>query len=510
MKTLSLKNRFRLQIIFSAFSFFAILFGFHVMSNLADFAYLERMHAFHLMQVEKELVKEKPKRVDILFHLERAVNQPIIVQNSLTYLEKKIFKVFGQGYILDLTEKDIYALNRAIDLIQKSNHAIVDGNELIKLLKALEWSINNTEDFGQQLRSTAKLTRNAVVFLAAAILSASIFLIFRLMKIVITPLENISTVLDMVSSGNLEVSVDTSSIPEIALIQNSTQKMVGDMSFILEKIKETSRKLSIETDNGSLINEETISSVETQRQQAKFLYSSVNEMLLAINNIANSASTASDSTNVANQLSTRGERTVAEARKAIKSLVENVKLSAESIKRIETQSVRIESILQIIQSITDRTNLLALNAAIEAARAGVHGRGFAVVAGEVRALAQRTQNATKEIQNSIEELQTDTLNAVKIMEESVEKADSSIEKSENVSNDIEEIVNSVGSIVAMNYTIATAAEEQSVVNEGIKSNTAEIVAAAEQISVVGKKLQIHIVDYSLWLLSSTNLSADLT
>ena len=138
MKTLSLKNRFRLQIIFSAFSFFAILFGFHVMSNLADFAYLERMHAFHLMQVEKELVKEKPKRVDILFHLERAVNQPIIVQNSLTYLEKEIFKVFGQGYILDLTEKDIYALNRAIDLIQKSNHAIVDGNELIKLLKALE------------------------------------------------------------------------------------------------------------------------------------------------------------------------------------------------------------------------------------------------------------------------------------------------------------------------------------------------------------------------------------
>ena len=134
---------------------------------------------------------------------------------------------------------------------------------------------------------------------------------------------------------------------------------------------------------------------------------------------------------------------------AIHNLAAKLEHTADAIQALEADSKSINTVVQVIQDITEQTNLLALNAAIEAARAGEHGRGFAVVADEVRSLAMRTHESTGQIQGLIEALDT--------------------------------IENAVSVIDEMNIHIASATEEQATVAETINKNIHEINNVADQV-----------------------------
>jgi methyl-accepting chemotaxis protein len=138
----------------------------------------------------------------------------------------------------------------------------------------------------------------------------------------------------------------------------------------------------------------------------------------------------------------------------VSGLTEEVTQATGVIKQLEEDSDNIGTVLVLIRDIAEQTNLLALNAAIEAARAGEHGRGFAVVADEVRILAGKTQDATKEIQLIIENLQHRARNAVSVMENGKGRVQSTQEQAASVGHVLEEIADNLSKLKSAQASMA--------------------------------------------------------
>ncbi|KAF1010327.1 MAG: Methyl-accepting chemotaxis protein McpQ [Pseudomonas fluorescens] len=177
---------------------------------------------------------------------------------------------------------------------------------------------------------------------------------------------------------------------------------------------------------------------------------------------------------------------VAEAIAQIERLAGEVGHSTEAMGHLKRESDKIGSVLDVIKSVAQQTNLLALNAAIEAARAGEAGRGFAVVADEVRSLAQRTQKSTEEIEELIA-LQSGTQQVASIMDSSRDLTDSSVELTRRAGSALENINRTVSAIQAMNQQIATAAEQQSAVAEEINRSVLNVRDVSEQTSAASEE-----------------------
>ncbi|MEM8175852.1 methyl-accepting chemotaxis protein, partial [Morganella morganii] len=124
----------------------------------------------------------------------------------------------------------------------------------------------------------------------------------------------------------------------------------------------------------------------------------------------------------------------------IHALVDEIRDSGTSLDSLQQDVQSIVSVLGVIRSIAEQTNLLALNAAIEAARAGEAGRGFAVVADEVRGLAARTTQSTQEITAMIERIRASTGQAINSMEAGVSRVNEGVSFARQAGVSINEIL----------------------------------------------------------------------
>jgi len=208
----------------------------------------------------------------------------------------------------------------------------------------------------------------------------------------------------------------------------------------------------------------------------------MNQMTATVHEVAQNAQLAADSANQANTEVNTGQAVVNDAINAISKLVQQVETAADVIHILENDSIEIGSVLDVIRSIAEQTNLLALNAAIEAARAGEQGRGFAVVADEVRVLAQRTQISTEEIQTMIEKVQGGAQQAVEAMNQSRSQADVTRDTAAKAGEVLSSITRSVTNINDMNTLIASSSEEQNAVAEEINRNIVSISQGAESVA----------------------------
>lgn len=169
-----------------------------------------------------------------------------------------------------------------------------------------------------------------------------------------------------------------------------------------------------------------------------------------------------------------GKATVSNALGSIQNVASEVENLNEIIVAVNEGVVNISTVLEVIQSVAEQTNLLALNAAIEAARAGEQGRGFAVVADEVRALAKRVQTSTEEIARIISSLQTDSTRAMDGISDSREKSDQAVKLSSEIDHTFSQILQSIRNVELMSTTISVGTVEQISVVQEVSSNVNDI------------------------------------
>ena len=206
---------------------------------------------------------------------------------------------------------------------------------------------------------------------------------------------------------------------------------------------------------------------------------SMQRMEDAMGHIAVHVEQAVDHAGKASQQILRGQESVSRAQQEITQLASRLNGTHETVQGLAVQAEQIGSVLEVINSIANQTNLLALIAAIEAARAGEQGRGFAVVADEVRSLAQRTAVSTQEIKTIIEGLQHGSRQAVEAMHDSRQGVERCVEDSQVAVDMLRAVGNDIAHIDDLNGRIVTTTREQTTANLEIVGRLQSVQSIAQ-------------------------------
>ncbi|MCK9800403.1 methyl-accepting chemotaxis protein [Pseudomonas sp. MAFF 302030] len=242
---------------------------------------------------------------------------------------------------------------------------------------------------------------------------------------------------------------------------------IREVSSATGQVNEVALRV-VAASNSSMFNS------DQQASRTNSVAAAINQLGAAAQEIAQNAALASQHSSDARSLAEDGQQVVDKTISAMHQLSAKISDSCGNIETLNSNTVNIGQILEVITSISQQTNLLALNAAIEAARAGEAGRGFAVVADEVRNLAHRTQDSAQQVQKMIEELQVGAREAVNTMTESQRESESSVGIANQAGERLLSVTQRIGEIDGMNQSVATATEEQTAVVESINVDISEI------------------------------------
>ncbi|NWA04733.1 cache domain-containing protein [Pseudomonas gingeri] len=282
--------------------------------------------------------------------------------------------------------------------------------------------------------------------------------------------------------GDLTHRLAITSQDELGELAGSFNRFVDKIHGLVRQITEMTGQLTGLVGQVSEQANRSEQAMERQRHETDQVATAINQMSSAAQEVARSAQGAAVAAQQTDAEGQTAKRVVDGSIQQIHALVEDIRSSGTSLDSLQQDVTSIVSVLGVIRSIAEQTNLLALNAAIEAARAGEAGRGFAVVADEVRALASRTQQSTQEIQGMIDRLQSGTQLAVEAMRRSSEAGDGTSVRANEAGASLDTMAQLIGTINAMNAQIASAAEEQTAVAEEINRSVHQIATAVDSVA----------------------------
>jgi methyl-accepting chemotaxis protein len=285
----------------------------------------------------------------------------------------------------------------------------------------------------------------------------------------------IVSALNLLAQGNLATKLKLSGRDDFAWLayeydsaRKSLVKLITELTAHAQVVSDSAGELAKSSENLS-------TSTHQQSEAASSIAAAVEELAVSVSHVADNAREARDLSAQAKEVSRQGTTIIGGVVNEVGFIAKSVQQASTVIEELGRQSVKIRTIVKVIDEVADQTNLLALNAAIEAARAGEQGRGFAVVADEVRTLAERTGAATKEIQAMVESIAGGTGEAVGSMKVGVQKLDSGVALAQQAGA-------AINSIDMNTRQLATTVEEISSAIEEQRSAADEIARQVERIA----------------------------
>lgn len=325
------------------------------------------------------------------------------------------------------------------------------------------------------IASSHRLSLWSSILVIAAGVAVLALVLLTLNLSLIKPLTLINQHLATLATGNFRPRLYLNQGGELGHLAGSIDKLQQSIADIVTAVKDSSQTLTQSSGRITRAADDLASYTQDSHSSTDQVSAAITEMTSTVQEVANNTSGAASAAQQAENSARRGLQVMDRALDAINQLSNEVKNVGQAMTKLEGDTGRIGSVLDVIKSVAEQTNLLALNAAIEAARAGDQGRGFAVVADEVRTLAKRTQDSTAEIQQIIEALQASAGQVMQAMKASESKTQATINTAGEAGQSINEITQAIQEILHMNTQIATAAEEQSYAAEEINKNVQNVV-----------------------------------
>jgi methyl-accepting chemotaxis protein len=330
-----------------------------------------------------------------------------------------------------------------------------------------------------------ELKENSLLIIGSSALALLVGLVaaWVITRLIVAPLRSVIRVAQQIASGDLSGTVEVTRRDEIGQLMQAMQQMGAGLSHIVSGLQAGIEQLATSAQSLSAVTEQTNLEVSSQKEETEQVATAMNQMTATVHDVARNAEEAAQAAQTADGKVESGQQVVRQSMARIEQLADSATSASSSIESLSAEIQNIGTVLGVIKSVAEQTNLLALNAAIEAARAGEQGRGFAVVADEVRALAKRTQQSTEEIERLVSALRTAAQRSVQQIQSSGELVKLAVSDALQTESALGSIASAVSLIQQMNQQIAAAAEEQSSVAEEINRSVTSIRASADQSSL---------------------------